>query len=175
VSYGILTSVLISDSSLQNQSIGILIVRGGNILGQQTGLWSTKTIVPKAAWHWGGDSSVVYYPFGAPGGTPSYICLPPTWGCTGGDCLIPWFLCDKYGPASHILCTCVASAEFKFCRLGKHFYWTNRVNKKSQFKVALKRYLNTHSFYSVNEFLMFENDSWCIFKKVFLFSYTING
>jgi hypothetical protein len=33
------------------------------------------------------------------------------------------------------------------------------VNKKSQFKVALKRYLNTHSFYSVDEFLMFENDS----------------
>jgi hypothetical protein len=36
---------------------------------------------------------------------------------------------------------------------------TSLVNKKSQFKVALKRYLNTHSFYSVDEFLMFENDT----------------
>jgi len=27
------------------------------------------------------------------------------------------------------------------------------MNKKAQFKVALKRYLNTHSFYSVEEFL----------------------
>jgi hypothetical protein len=36
---------------------------------------------------------------------------------------------------------------------------TGMVNKKSQFKVALKRYLNTHSFYSVDEFLIFENDS----------------
>jgi hypothetical protein len=32
---------------------------------------------------------------------------------------------------------------------------TSGVNKKSQFKVALKRYLNTHSFYTVDEFLMF--------------------
>jgi IS1 family transposase len=36
---------------------------------------------------------------------------------------------------------------------------TSLVNKKSQFKVALKIYLNTHSFYSVDEFIMFENDS----------------
>jgi hypothetical protein len=36
---------------------------------------------------------------------------------------------------------------------------TSLVNRKSQFKVALKRYLNTHSFYSVDEFLMFENDA----------------
>jgi hypothetical protein len=36
---------------------------------------------------------------------------------------------------------------------------TNLKNKKSQFKVALKSYLNTHSFYSVDEVLMFENDS----------------
>jgi hypothetical protein len=39
------------------------------------------------------------------------------------------------------------------------FSLTSLVNKKSQFKVALKRYLNAHSFYSVDEFLMFENDS----------------
>jgi hypothetical protein len=32
-------------------------------------------------------------------------------------------------------------------------------NKKAQFKVALKRYLNTHFFYSVEEFLTFKNDS----------------
>jgi HKD family nuclease len=33
------------------------------------------------------------------------------------------------------------------------------VNKKAEFKVVLKRYLNTHSFYSVEEFLMFKNKS----------------
>jgi hypothetical protein len=32
-------------------------------------------------------------------------------------------------------------------------------NKKAQFKVALKRYLITHSFYSVDEFLMFTDKS----------------
>jgi hypothetical protein len=32
-------------------------------------------------------------------------------------------------------------------------------NKKAQFKVALKRYLNIHSFYSVEEFLTIKNDS----------------
>jgi predicted peroxiredoxin len=37
---------------------------------------------------------------------------------------------------------------------------TKLMNKKSQFKVALRRYLNTHSFYSADEFLMFENNSW---------------
>jgi hypothetical protein len=29
-------------------------------------------------------------------------------------------------------------------------------NKKTQFKVTLKWYLNTHSFYSADEFIMFE-------------------
>jgi hypothetical protein len=33
------------------------------------------------------------------------------------------------------------------------------MNKKAQFKVALKRYLNTHCFYSVEEFLTFKNDT----------------
>jgi hypothetical protein len=33
------------------------------------------------------------------------------------------------------------------------------MNKKAQFRVALKRYLNTHSFFSLEEFLMFKNDS----------------
>jgi hypothetical protein len=32
-------------------------------------------------------------------------------------------------------------------------------NKKTQFKVTLKRYLNTHCFYSIEEFLTFKNDS----------------
>jgi hypothetical protein len=33
------------------------------------------------------------------------------------------------------------------------------MNKNAQCEVALKRYLNTHSFYSVEEFLMFKNES----------------
>jgi hypothetical protein len=33
------------------------------------------------------------------------------------------------------------------------------MNEKVEFKVALKRYLNTHSFYSVDEFLSSKNDS----------------
>jgi hypothetical protein len=33
------------------------------------------------------------------------------------------------------------------------------MNKQAQFKVALRRYLNTHSFCSVEEFLTFKNDS----------------
>jgi hypothetical protein len=36
---------------------------------------------------------------------------------------------------------------------------TSLVNKKSQFKVTSKRYLNTNSFYSVDKFIMFENDA----------------
>jgi hypothetical protein len=33
------------------------------------------------------------------------------------------------------------------------------MNEKGEFKVALKRYLNTHSFYSIDEFLLSKNDS----------------
>jgi hypothetical protein len=33
------------------------------------------------------------------------------------------------------------------------------VNKKTQFKAALKRYVNSHSFYCVREFLIFKNGS----------------
>jgi hypothetical protein len=33
------------------------------------------------------------------------------------------------------------------------------MNKKAQFKVGLKRYLDTHSFYSLEEFLTFKNYS----------------
>jgi hypothetical protein len=32
--------------------------------------------VPKAAWYWGGDSSAVNDPLGAPGSIPLYLCLP---------------------------------------------------------------------------------------------------
>jgi hypothetical protein len=33
------------------------------------------------------------------------------------------------------------------------------MNENAEFKVALKRYLNTHSFYSDDEFLLSKNDS----------------
>jgi hypothetical protein len=36
----------------------------------------------------------------------------------------------------------------------------HHVNKKAQFEVALKQYLNTNFFYSVEEFLTFKNDSY---------------
>jgi len=35
----------------------------------------------------------------------------------------------------------------------------SHMNEKAQFEVALDRYLNTHCFYSVEEFLTFKNDS----------------
>jgi hypothetical protein len=49
--------------------------RRSNVLGWWTELWSTEAkvcgIMLKAAWHWGGDSSITNDPFGAPGSTPS--------------------------------------------------------------------------------------------------------
>jgi len=36
------------------------------------------------------------------------------------------------------------------------------VNTNAQFKVRLKLYLNTHSFYSVEEIATFKNDSYCL-------------
>jgi len=43
------------------------------------GLWSTQAkvegIVPKAAWQWGRDSSVVNNPLGEPDHTPLYVGL----------------------------------------------------------------------------------------------------
>jgi hypothetical protein len=33
------------------------------------------------------------------------------------------------------------------------------MNEKAEFKVVLKRYLNTHSFYTIDEFLLSKNDS----------------
>jgi hypothetical protein len=46
-------------------------------------------IVLRAAWHWGGDSSAINNPLGAPGSTPSYLCLPLTRGSAGGDYYFP--------------------------------------------------------------------------------------
>ena len=54
-----------------------------------TGLWSTQAkvegIVPKAAWHCSRVNSAVNDPFGEPGHTPLYICLPSAWGSLEGD------------------------------------------------------------------------------------------
>jgi hypothetical protein len=53
------------------------------------GLWSTQAkvegIVPKAAWHWGRDRSVVNDPLEEPGRTPLYVGLPSAWGSLDGD------------------------------------------------------------------------------------------
>jgi len=57
--------------------------------GWLTGLWSTQAkvegIVLKAAWHWGGDCSIVNDPLGEPGRTPLYVGLLSTWGSVDGD------------------------------------------------------------------------------------------
>jgi len=56
-----------------------------------TGLWSTQAkvegIMLKAAWHWGGDSSVVNDPLGEPGHTPLYVRLPSAWASMDSDCM----------------------------------------------------------------------------------------
>jgi hypothetical protein len=41
--------------------------------------------VPKAAWLWGRDSSVVNDPLGETGRTPLYVGLLSAWGSTDGD------------------------------------------------------------------------------------------
>ena len=54
-----------------------------------TGLWSTQAkvegIVPKAAWHWGRDSSDVTIPIGRPDHTPYYVGFPSEWWSVDGD------------------------------------------------------------------------------------------
>jgi hypothetical protein len=61
---------------LQNPTQGVFVAERSNVLGRQTGLWSTEAkvwgIVPKAAWHWGGDSSVANGLFEAPGSITSF-------------------------------------------------------------------------------------------------------
>jgi len=54
-----------------------------------TGLWSTQAkvggIMPKAAWQWGRDSSVVNNTLGEPGRTPLYAGLLSACGSVNGD------------------------------------------------------------------------------------------
>jgi hypothetical protein len=102
---------------------------GGNVLGRQTGLWSTEAkvwgIVPKAAWHWGGDSSVVNDPFGA----HSVVCMPSTcmglcwWSPFNSPILLGLIWTTRNLQKKMVK----ALAEFKFCHLGKHFYGTKRL------------------------------------------------
>ena len=42
-------------------------------------------IMPRAVWHWGGESIVINIPLGEPGHTPLYVDLLPAWGSTDGD------------------------------------------------------------------------------------------
>jgi hypothetical protein len=53
-----------------------------------------KSIVLKAAWHWGSDSSVVNYPLGEPGHTLLFVGLPSAWGFIDGDCMFSPFLSE---------------------------------------------------------------------------------
>jgi hypothetical protein len=41
--------------------------------------------VPRAAWHWGRDSSVVNDTPGESGRIPLYVGLPSAWGSEDGD------------------------------------------------------------------------------------------
>jgi hypothetical protein len=54
-----------------------------------TGLWSTQAkvqgIVPRAAWCWGRDSSIVNDPLGEPDCTPLYVGLLSLWGSMDSD------------------------------------------------------------------------------------------
>jgi hypothetical protein len=54
-----------------------------------TGLWSTQAkaegIVPRAAWHWGRDSSGISDPLGEPGRPSLFVGLPSAKGFVDGD------------------------------------------------------------------------------------------
>jgi len=72
-------------------------VEGYYDTGWLTGLWSTQAkvegIMPRAAWHWGSDSSVFNDPLGEPGCTPLYVGLPSMWGSVDGDQIFsPFFV-----------------------------------------------------------------------------------
>ena len=45
--------------------------------------------MPKAAWHWGRDSSVVNVPLAEPGRPALYVGLPSAWGSVDGDLFFP--------------------------------------------------------------------------------------
>jgi hypothetical protein len=111
--------------SLQNPTLGVLVAEGDNVLGRQRGLWPPEWkvwgIVPKAAWRRGGNNNVANDPFGEPGSTPWHLCLPPAWRSAGGY----WGSCGINMDQIHLQEKMAkALAEFKFCRLGKHFYGT---------------------------------------------------
>ena len=59
------------------------------------GLWSTPAkvvgIVPRAAWHWGRDSSVINNPLGEPGHISLYVCLPSAWDSMDSDLMFSPF------------------------------------------------------------------------------------
>jgi hypothetical protein len=63
------------------------------------GLWSTSAkvqgSVPKAAWHWGSNTSVLKNPFGEPGHIPLYLSLPSARGSMDGACLSCPMFCGK--------------------------------------------------------------------------------
>jgi hypothetical protein len=114
---------------LLNPTLCNLVVIRGNILGQWTGPWSTKSkvrgIVPKAARHRSDDNGVTDHPFGAPGSTPLYVWLPPPIR------LCWWWLFNS--PVFVVLLWTTGNlhekmakplVEFKFCHLGKKFYGT---------------------------------------------------
>jgi hypothetical protein len=105
--------------------------RGSNVLGRRTGLLSTEAkvwgIMPKTAWHWGTDSNVANDPFRAPGSTPSYVCLPHSWGSAGGDCLLPGSCRTNTDHKKSAGKNGESLGEFKFCCLGKHCNGTKRL------------------------------------------------
>ena len=41
--------------------------------------------MPKTAWHWGRNNTVVNDPLGEPGRTQLYVGLPSVWGSVDGD------------------------------------------------------------------------------------------
>jgi len=45
-------------------------------------------IMPRAAWHWDGNSSVINDPLGEPGHTPLYVGLPSVRGSVDGDFMV---------------------------------------------------------------------------------------
>jgi hypothetical protein len=55
--------------------------------------WSNQAkvweIVPKATWHWSGDSSVTSDPLRTPGSSLLYLCLPPIRDSAGADYYFP--------------------------------------------------------------------------------------
>jgi hypothetical protein len=64
-----------------------------------TGLWSTKVkvegIVPRAAWHWGRDSSVVNDHRVEPVFTPLYVGLPSVCGSVDGHLMFFLYVCGR--------------------------------------------------------------------------------